>query len=152
MSQNNLYAGTLPDSEIFDITHWPIIFIRFPPLGMPDRTTRLLNGLSDFLSQRQRVVFVWLPASHGHEREPHEDEKHSARWMKQHKNALRDWCAGYVYLTNDEALRSELSALFPKLQKMMPFPKTLASDHDDACVKAREFLTLTISPLSPDHA
>lgn len=144
MNQSNVYIGTHPDTEIFDIAHWPIIFIRFPPLSMPDRTVRLLNGLRDFLTQQQRVVFVWLPAQHGHEREPQEDEKQSALWMKQHKNALRDWCAGYVYLTNDAELRSELSELFPKLQKMMPFPKTLADDEADACIKAREFLALTM--------
>lgn len=146
MSQNSsVYPGTQPDLEIFDVTHWPIVFIRFPQLGMPNRTPRLLNGLADFLSQQQRVVFVWIPALHGHEREPHEEEKQSTRWMKQYKNELRDWCAGYVYLTNDPDVRTSLSTLFPKLKKIMPFPKTLADDKEDACAKAREFLAQPIA-------
>lgn len=140
MSQNNQYLGAQPDAEIFDVTEWPIVFIQFPQLGMPNRTPRLLNGLSEFLTQQQRVVFVWIPARHGHEREPHEEEKQSTRWMKEYKNELRDWCAGYVYLTNDPEVRTSLSTLFPKLKKIMPFPKTLADDREDACAKAREFL------------
>lgn len=144
MSDKSDYTGAQPDAEIFDISHWPIVFIRFPQLGMPDRTNRLLNGLSDFLLQQQRVVFVWIPARHGHEREPHEEEKQSTRWMKQYKTELRDWCAGYVYLTTDEEVRASLSTLFPKLKKIMPFPKTLADDPEDACAKAREFLALPV--------
>lgn len=140
MNQNKVYPGAQPDAEIFDVTDWPIVFIRFPQLGMPDRTPRLLNGLSEFLTQQQRVVFVWIPARHGHEREPHEEEKQSTRWMKQYKNELRDWCAGYVYMTSDPEVRTSLSTLFPKLKKIMPFPKTLADDREDACAKAREFL------------
>ncbi|MCS3431623.1 hypothetical protein [Klebsiella sp. BIGb0407] len=140
MNPHNSYPGAQPDAEIFDVTDWPIVFIRFPQLGMPDRTPRLLNGLSEFLTQQQRVVFVWIPARHGHDREPHEEEKQSTRWMKQYKNELRDWCAGYVYMTSDPEVRTSLSTLFPKLKKIMPFPKTLADDREDACAKAREFL------------
>jgi len=140
MNQNKLYPGAQPDAEIFDVTDWPIVFIRFPQLGMPNRTPRLLNGLSEFLTQQQRVVFVWIPARHGHEREPHEEEKQSTRWMKQYKNELRDWCAGYVYMTQDPEVRTSLSTLFPKLKKVMPFPKILADSREDACAKAREFL------------
>lgn len=144
MSDKSVYTGAEPDAEIFDISHWPIVFIRFPQLGMPNRTHRLLNGLTDLLLQQQRVVFVWIPARHGHEREPHEDEKQSSRWVKQYKTELRDWCAGYVYLTNDAEVRASLSVLFPKLKKMMPFPKILADDREDACTKARAFLALPV--------
>ncbi|WP_368763539.1 hypothetical protein [Klebsiella variicola] len=144
MSDKSVYTGAQLDAEIFDISHWPIVFIRFPQLGMPDRTNRLLNGLSNFLSQQQRVVFVWIPARHGHDREPHEDEKLSSRWVKQYKTELHDWCAGYVYLTNDEDVRDSLSVLFPKLKKIMPFPKILADDPEDACAKARQFLALSV--------
>jgi len=143
MNPPKTYTGSQPDAEIFDVTDWPIVFIRFPQLGMPDRTPRLLNGLSEFLTQQQRVVFVWIPARHGHDREPHEEEKQSTRWMKQYKNELRDWCAGYVYMTSDPEVRTSLSTLFPKLKKIMPFPKTLADDREDACAKAREFLLNT---------
>lgn len=136
------YTGTPPDAEIFDITHWPAVFIQFPPLGMPDRTERLLKGLAQMLDNRQRVVFIWIPARHGHDKEPHEDEKQSSRWMKQHKDAIRAYCAGYVYLSNDPEVRASLSALFPKLRKSMPFPKTLADDREDALARARACLAL----------
>lgn len=140
MRNLNVYNGPEPDAEIFDISQWPVIFIRFPQLGMPNRTDRLLNGLTTFLQQQQRVVFVWIPARHGHEREPHEEEKQSTRWMKQQKVALHDYCAGYVYLTTDPEVRASLTTLFPKLKKIMPFPKTLADDRQDAWERAQGFL------------
>ncbi|ERK06174.1 hypothetical protein L579_2634 [Pantoea sp. AS-PWVM4] len=142
MNPKNAYHGAPPDDEIFDISEWPIVFIRFPQLDMPDRTNRLLNGLSGLLAQQQRLVFVWIPALHGHEREPHEDEKQSSRWMKQYKNEIANYCAGYIYLTDNPAVRASLSEMFPKLRKMMPFPKTLADDRADAIAKAHEYLAL----------
>ncbi|WP_437890166.1 hypothetical protein [Phytobacter sp. V91] len=42
MCSKNVYDGENPDTEIFDISQWPMVFIRFPQLNMPDRTQRLL--------------------------------------------------------------------------------------------------------------
>lgn len=144
MCSKNVFDGENPDTEIFDITQWPMVFIRFPQLNMPDRTQRLLQGLTDLLARKQRMVFIWIPARHGHEKEPREDEKQSSVWMKKYKNEIAAYCAGYIYLTNDPEVRASLSELFPKLKKMMPFPKTLADTPEDARVKAQEFLSLAV--------
>lgn len=143
MNQQNISFAVQPDTEIFDISRWPVVFVNFPSLGMPNRTHRLLDGMTQIFEQRKRVVLVWIPARHGHEREPHEDEKQATRWMKQYKHELRDYCAGYVYLTSDSAVRDSLSEMFPKVHKIMPFPKTLADDHDDAYEKAQAFISST---------
>ncbi len=143
MNQQRIYSGEQLDSEIFDSSRWPVVFLRFPALEMPNRTDRLLAGLTQILTQQQRVALVWIPARHGHEREPHEQEKQASRWMKQYKNALRDYCAGYVYLTADPEVRESLSAMFPKVKKILPFPKTLADDREDAYLKATAFLALS---------
>lgn len=142
MNQQHRYSGEQLDSEIFDSSRWPVVFLRFPALEMPNRTDRLLAGLTHILTQQQRVALVWIPARHGHEREPHEQEKQASRWMKQYKNELRDYCAGYVYLTCEPEVRESLSAMFPKVKKILPFPKTLADDMDDAYLKATAFLAL----------
>lgn len=143
MNQQRIYSGEQLDSEIFDSSRWPVVFLRFPALEMPNRTDRLLAGLTQILTQQQRVALVWIPARHGHEREPHEQEKQASRWMKQYKNELRDYCAGYVYLTADPEVRESLSAMFPKVKKILPFPKTLADDREDAYLKATAFLALS---------
>lgn len=143
MTLQQCYSGEALDAEIFDITRWPVVFVKFPQLDMPNRTDRLLGGLTQLFLQQQRISLVWIPARHGHEREPHEDEKQSTRWMKQYKKELQACCAGYVYLTNDPDVRSSLSTMFPKVHKIMPFPKTLANDRDEAYAKAAAFVNLT---------
>lgn len=140
MNQQGFNEQEQPDVEIFDITRWPVVVVRFPALGMPNRTTRLLHGLTQIFERQQRVALVWLPARHGHEREPHEDEKQATRWMKQYKNQMREYCAGYIYLTTEPEVRASLSAMFPKVNKIMPFPKTLADDMEDAYRKANAFI------------
>lgn len=140
MTLQKRYSGEPLDTEIFDIARWPVVFVTFPQLDMPNRTDRLLGGLTQLFLQQQRISLVWIPARHGHEREPHEDEKQSTRWMKQYKKELHAYCAGYVYLTNDPDVRASLSAMFPKVHKIMPFPKTLADNSDEAYAKAVAFV------------
>ena len=132
MTTTSAFTPPLPDAALFDIGEWPIVYARFPELGEADRVPRTLRSLDAVLDQRQRFVIVWTPASHDHDDEPHEDERQSMVWLKRRKGDLREWCAGYVYVTTDPALRALLTWRFVTVSKLLPFPKLLADDRDDA--------------------
>lgn len=132
MPESATFSGTLPDAEMFDLSDWPTVFIHFPELGVPNRTQRLLGGLDRLLEQKQRFVAVWIQARHGHEREPHEDERQGAIWVKRNKVALIDYCIGYLYLTTDPDVKESLLAMFPKVKSLLPFPKVIVDSEDEA--------------------
>ncbi|KQR63179.1 hypothetical protein [Acidovorax sp. Leaf160] len=134
------FVPPLPDAALFDIGEWPIVYARFPELDEVDRVPRTLRSLDAVLAQRQRFVIVWTPARHDHDDEPHEDERQSMVWLKARKGDLREWCAGYVYVTTDPALRTLLTSRFVTVSKLLPFPKLLADDRDDARRQALELL------------
>lgn len=130
------FQPPFPDAELFDISEWPIVYARFPELGLPDRLARTMASLDAVADQAQRFVICWIPASHHHEDEPHEDERQSTMWLKRRKGDLRQHCAGYVYITTDPELRELLSGRFVQVEKLLPFPKLLAVDRDEARRKA----------------
>lgn len=134
------FKPPFPDPELFDIGAWPIVFARFPELEEPGRVDRVLNSLQALLDQKQRFVVVWGMASHDHDDEPHEDEKQSMIWLKRHRNELRDWCAGYVYITQDPELRALLDGRFPVVEKFLSFPKQVVEDREEAARVAERFL------------
>ncbi len=134
------FAAPLPDTALVDISEWPIAFARFPELDEPDRVARMLTSLDRILDQRRPFVMVWTPASHDHDDEPHEDEKQSTIWLKRRKGDLQTFCKGYVYITTDPDLRALLTGRFRTIETLLPFPKELADDRDEALRKARGFL------------
>ncbi len=134
------FAQPLPDAALFDISEWPIVYARFPELGEADRVPRVLRSLDAVLNQRRRFVIVWTPPSHDHDDEPHQDERQSMVWLKARKVDLREWCAGYLYVTTDPSLRTLLTSRFVTVSKLLPFPKLLADDRDDARRQALELL------------
>ena len=78
------------DAQLFDTSEWPLVYGRFPELNESDRVTRILNSLDAILALQQPFVMAWIPPSHDHDDEPHEDEKRSVVWIKQRKADLRD--------------------------------------------------------------
>ena len=92
------------DTALFDTREWPLVYGRFPELNEPDRVSRILDSLDAIIAQQQAFVLAWIPPSHDHDDEPHEDEKRSVIWIKQRKTALRAHCRGYLYITADPAL------------------------------------------------
>lgn len=134
------FQQPFPDQELFDISAWPIVFARFPELEEKDRVNRILNSLQTVIDQKQRFVIVWGMPAHDHDDEPHEDEKQSLVWLKKHKKELHEWCAGYVYITQDPELRALLNGRFPVVEKFLSFPKKVVDDRDEALQIAREYL------------
>lgn len=126
------FTAPLPDPDLFDISEWPLVYGRFPELGEHDRVRRVLDSLQAILDQKQRFVITWIPARHDHDDEPHEDEKQSMIWLKRHREDLRIWCAGYLYITQDPALRALLNGRFPVVEKFLSFPKQVVDDREEA--------------------
>lgn len=120
------------DPILFDTREWPIVYCRFPELNEPNRVSRLLDSLDLILASQQSFVMVWTPASHDHDDETHEDEKRSALWIKQRKHALRAFCAGYVYLAENESLRALLEDRLLMVKKLYGFPMRVVSNKADA--------------------
>ena len=135
------FFGERPDAELFDLASWPIVFVRFPELGEDRRSERVLAGLGRLLAQERPFVVIWLPPSHAHESEPHEDEKRASLWIKQRRADLGRHCAGYIYLTTEAALRSRLTKTFPKMDKIFPFPKLLVENRAEAVDCATRLLS-----------
>lgn len=134
------FIPPFPDPEIFDISTWPVVHARFPELEEHDRVDRVLGGLQTVLDQKQRFVIIWGMPRHDHDDEPHEDEKRSMVWLKRNKNALHEWCAGYVYVTQDPELRALLLGRFPVVEKFLSFPKRVTDNREEAHAVARQLL------------
>lgn len=134
------FTPPLPDPDLFDISEWPLAYGRFPELDEPDRMSRVLGSLQSIIDRKQRFVIAWIPARHDHDDEPHEDEKQSMIWLKRHREELRTWCAGYVYITQDPELRALLNGRFPVVEKFLSFPKQVVDDRDEARAVARAML------------
>lgn len=134
------FRGDRPDSGLFDLADWPIVFVRFPELDEASRSERVLEGLDRLVSQERRFVVIWIPPSHAHENEPHEDERRASLWIKQRKADLGRHCAGYLYLTGEAALRARLEKSFGKMDKIFPFPKVLVGSREEAMSRARQLL------------
>lgn len=135
------FHGVKPDAGLFDLSTWPIVFVRFPELNEERRSERVLDGLDRLIDQERRFVVIWVPPSHAHESEPHADERRASLWIKRRRDDLGRHCAGYIYLTSEPALRSKLTKTFPKTDKIFPFPKFLVESRQEAAERARKLLS-----------
>lgn len=137
-------SPTLPtadlDTQLFDTSEWPLVYGRFPELNESDRVTRILNSLDAILALQQPFVMAWIPPSHDHDDEPHEDEKRSVVWIKQRKADLRKHCRGYLYITDDTALAELLESRLQTVRKMYGFPMTVVGDRASAQLQAQTLL------------
>lgn len=137
-------ASELPiqglDPLLFDTSEWPLVYGRFPELNEADRVSRILDSLGAILALKQPFVMAWIPPSHDHDDEPHEDEKRSVVWIKQHKAELREHCRGYLYLTADPDLRALLEGRLQQVRKMYGFPMVVVADKAAARVNAQGLL------------
>lgn len=133
---------TIPglDPALFDASQWPLIFGRFPELSESDRVSRILDSLDAILALKQPFVMAWIPPSHDHDDEPHEDEKRSVVWLKERKSDLRAYCKGYLYVTQDADLRELLEGRLKQVRKMYGFPMVVVVDRSEAAEKALGFL------------
>ncbi len=134
------FVPPLPDPDLFDTGEWPLVYGRFPELDEKDRVARVLGSLQSILDQKQRFVIAWIPAGHDHDDEPHEDEKQSMIWLKRHRDELRTWCAGYLYITQDPALTALLNGRFPVVEKFLSFPKQVVGNREEARAVAKLML------------
>ena len=135
------FTGPLPRSDFFDLSHWPIVFVRFPELDETDRVQGVLGGLDRVLEQKVPFVAVWTPASHDHDDEPHEDEKTSNIWIKNQRVALNTYCRGYVYITQDEVLGALLTKRIGTIMgRLFNFPMEVVQTRDGAIATARRML------------
>jgi hypothetical protein len=128
------------DTALFDTRDWPLVFGSFPELTEPRRVDRILESLDAILALEQPFVMAWIPPSHDHDDEPHEDEKRSVVWIKQRKAVLREHCRGYLYVTDDPALRDLLEGRLRTVHKMYGFPMLVLSNREEVRLKARELL------------
>ena len=133
---------TIPglDPALFDAGQWPLIFGRFPELSESDRVSRILDSLDAILALKQPFVMAWIPPSHDHDDEPHEDEKRSVVWIKERKSDLRAYCKGYIYVTQDADLRELLEGRLKQVRKMYGFPMVVVAHRCEAAEKALGFL------------
>lgn len=135
------FIGAAPRADFFDLQHWPIVFVRFPELDELDRVQGVLDGLGRILDQQQPFVAVWTPASHDHDDEPHEDEKTSNIWIKNHRDALNTYCRGYVYVTRDEALGALLTKRIGTIMgRLFKFPMEVVQTREAAIVTGQKML------------
>ncbi len=130
------------DATLFDASEWPLVYGRFPELNEPDRVSRILDSLDAILALKQAFVMAWIPPSHDHDDEPHEDEKRSVVWIKQRKADLRQHCRGYLYITAEPALRALLEGRLETVKKMYGFPMVVVEDRTVARGQAKSFLQL----------
>ena len=128
------------DRVLFDSNEWPLIYGRFPELHEPDRVSRILDSLDGILARKQPFVMAWIPPSHDHDDEPHEDEKRSVVWIKQRKADLREHCRGYLYITTDSDLRELLEGRLKQVRKLYGFPMVVVADKAAARAQARALL------------
>lgn len=147
--QDPPFKGETPDAGLFDLASWPIVFVRFPELDEDRRSERVLEGLGRLVDQEQRFVLIWIPPSHAHENEPHEDEKRASVWIKQRKGDLGRHCAGYIYLTSEPGLRAKLTKSLAKMGKLFPFPKVLVDSREEAVTCGRRLLAGKAEPREP---
>ena len=131
------------DPALFDTAQWPLIFGRFPELHEPDRVTRILHSLDAILRLQQPFVMAWIPPSHDHDDEPHEDEKRSVVWIKQQKAQLRRYCKGYLYITQDPELHALLEGRLNQVRKMYGFPMQIVATKANAIEQARALMVPT---------
>lgn len=137
------FIGPAPSPVFFDLAAWPIAFVRFPELDDEDRLEGVLGGLEMLLDQKVPFVAVWIPASHDHDDEPHEDEIASNKWIKRHREALNTYCKGYVYITHDEALAALLTDRIATISgRLFQFPMKVVGDHEEA-LQAGELMLAT---------
>ncbi|OKH86323.1 hypothetical protein [Thalassospira sp. TSL5-1] len=142
------FVGPAPSPVFFDMSAWPIAFVRFPELDDADRLEGVLGGLERLLDQKVPFVAVWIPASHDHDDEPHEDEIASNKWIKQHRDALNTYCKGYVYITRDTALAALLTDRIAIISgRLFTFPMKVVQDHKEA-LQAGEYM-LSSNGVSP---
>lgn len=136
------FIGPAPRPDFFDLSQWPIAFVRFPELDETDRVQGVLDGLDRLLDQKVPFVAVWIPASHDHDDEPHEDEKTSNIWIKQRRDLLNTYCKGYVYVTQDAELGALLTKRIGTISgRLFNFPMEVVQDRDGASVTAQRMLT-----------
>lgn len=128
------------DPVLFDASEWPLVVGRFPELAEPDRVSRILASLDAVLALQQPFVMAWVPPSHDHDDEPHEDEKRSVVWIKQRKADLRAHCRGYLYITRDPALRALLEDRLNQVRKMYGFAMVVVDDREAARAQAKGLL------------
>ena len=127
------FAGPAPDPALFDLRDWPLVKVRFPELDEEDRVRRILGGLERLLDQEAPFVAIWTPPSHDHDDEPHEDERASTVWIKQHRDRLNAYCKGYVYVVADEKLRDLLAGRIVTVsKKLYAFPLKIAETPAEA--------------------
>ncbi|QTW19991.1 hypothetical protein [Comamonas kerstersii] len=130
------------DNKLFDASDWPLVYGRFPELNEPDRVSRILDSLDAILALKQPFVMAWIPPSHDHDDEPHEDEKLSVMWIKQRKADLRQHCRGYLYITTDVALRDLLEARLKTVNKLYGFPMRVVQNRQEAQVQLSKLMHL----------
>jgi len=137
------FSGNTPDVDIFDLSDWPVVFTRFPELDEENRVERVLTGLDCLLEQKTPYVNVWIPPSHDHDDEPHEDEKASMVWVKGHKDQLNAHCAGYIYIVTDEKLQKLLEGRLKTVSKRLySFPMKIVKTREEALKVGKTMLGL----------
>ncbi|MCC9623913.1 hypothetical protein LPB41_19720 [Thalassospira sp. MA62] len=135
------FVGPAPRADFYDLSDWPIAVIRFPELGEEDRVNGVLGGLGTLLDQKVPFVAVWIPASHDHDDEPHEDERTSNIWVKHHREALNTYCRGYIYLAEDEDMFALLDERAEKIGgRLFKFPMKVVRDRETAISVGREMM------------
>ncbi|MFK4259504.1 hypothetical protein [Agrobacterium tumefaciens] len=135
---NMSFTGPAPDAALFDISLWPIVSARFPELDEPGRLNRVLDGLDRLLEQRSGYVLIWTPASHHHDKEPHDQEKASNLWIKRRKVAINTYCQGYIYVVQDPAFERELRAQLKKVStRLFCFPMIIEQTPEAALSTAQ---------------
>ena len=135
------FNGPAPREDFFELAHWPVVIVRFPELDEEDRVNGVLEGLARVLAQKQPFVVVWIPASHDHDDEPHEDEKTSNIWIKNHRDLLNAYCKGYVYITQDKALGALLTKRIGTIMgRLFTFPMEVVTTREAALSTASRML------------
>lgn len=120
----------------FETAHWPLLIVRFARHVTDDDFADYLDGMSAMLSRRERHALV-LDASVG-ALPPVHRVRGQARWLREHRDAIAELCAGTVFVFRSRLFRHVMNAVF----MLQPLPARFHVAHtiDEAAAWAAERL------------
>lgn len=129
-------------SSLLDLTRDPVVEIRVPAIGVPNRAARFHAAL-EWLIARERTVVVVIEGAGDEDKESQEDRTERALWFKANMERFATTCRGMIYIEPDDAKRSEWQRRAAAMASAFPVPMVIVKSREDAFAEAR---TLVSSP------
>lgn len=122
-------------SNLLDLARDPIVQIRVPANGEPDRVTRFHAAL-DWLIARERAFVVVFEGAGDEENEPPADRTERALWFKANMERFAARCCGMIYIEPDDTKRAEWQRRAVAMASAFPVPMVIAKSTEEALSEA----------------